>query len=211
MRASLTDRFMTEIDQALRVVLAPAPAAERARPGRDAEPVDLDESQRRDVAGLMRVNHTGEVCAQALYAGQAATARSAGVRAEMQQAAAEEVDHLSWCAERLEELGDRPSRLNPVWYAGSFALGALAGAAGDRWSLGFVEATERQVEAHLESHLDRLPENDHRSREIVTQMKIDEARHAELAHEAGAARLPSPVQGVMALAANLMKAVAYRF
>jgi len=162
------------------------------------------------VAGMMRVNHTGEVCAQALYAGQAATARTAGVRAEMQQAADEEVDHLSWCADRLQELGARPSRLNPVWYAGSFAIGALAGAAGDRWSLGFVEATERQVEAHLESHLDLLPTADERSRAIVHQMKIDEARHAELAQEAGAATLPRPVQGLMAVTADLMKAVAYR-
>jgi ubiquinone biosynthesis monooxygenase Coq7 len=207
---SLTDRLFTQLDQALRVSLAPAPAADRARPGADAPEAQLDEHERRDVAGMMRINHTGEVCAQALYAGQAATARTAGVRAEMQQAADEEVDHLSWCADRLQELGARPSRLNPLWYAGSFAIGALAGAAGDRWSLGFVEATERQVEAHLESHLDRLPVADERSRAIVGQMKIDEARHAELAQQAGAATLPRPVQGLMAVTADLMKAIAYR-
>ncbi|WP_346775193.1 2-polyprenyl-3-methyl-6-methoxy-1,4-benzoquinone monooxygenase [Wenzhouxiangella sp. XN79A] len=210
MTSSPIDRLFSHLDQALRVSFAPAPAAERSRPGADAPEAELDEHERRDVAGLMRINHTGEVCAQALYAGQAATARTAGVRAEMQQAADEEVDHLSWCADRLRELDARPSRLNPLWYAGSFAIGALAGAAGDRWSLGFVEATERQVEAHLESHLDRLPAADERSRAIVTQMKIDEARHAELAHQAGAARLPRPVQGLMAVTADLMKAVAYR-
>ncbi len=210
MNQSLSDRVLSELDQALRVVLAPAPAAERPRPGADADEPEFDERQRREIAGLMRVNHTGEVCAQALYAGQAATARTAGVRAEMQQAAAEEVDHLSWCADRLRELDDRPSRLNPIWYASSFAIGALAGAAGDRWSLGFVEATERQVEAHLQNHLHRLPENDLRSRAIVEQMKIDEARHADLAHEAGAARLPTPVQGVMALTAGIMKRLASR-
>lgn len=211
MPLSLTDRIFTQLDQALRVSLAPAPAADRPRPGADAPDIELDEQERRDVAGMMRVNHTGEVCAQALYAGQAATARTAGVRAEMQQAADEEVDHLSWCADRLNELDARPSVLNPFWYAGSFAIGALAGAAGDRWSLGFVEATERQVEAHLESHLERLPEADQRSRAIVEQMKIDEARHAELAEQAGAARLPRPIQGAMAVTADLMKAIVYRF
>lgn len=208
---TLTDRIFSHLDQALRVSLAPAPAADRTRPGADAAEIELDERERRDVAGMMRVNHTGEVCAQALYAGQAATARTAGVRAEMQQAADEEVDHLSWCAERLDELGARPSPLNPFWYAGSFAIGALAGAAGDRWSLGFVEATERQVEAHLEAHLERLPEADRRSRAIVEQMKIDEARHAELAQQAGAAQLPRPIQGAMAVTANLMKAIVHRF
>ncbi len=210
MNQSLSDRVLSELDQALRVVLAPAPAAERPRPGTDAADPEFDEPQRRKIAGLMRINHTGEVCAQALYAGQAATARTAGVRAEMQQAAAEEVDHLSWCADRLRELNDRPSLLNPLWYAGSFAIGALAGAAGDRWSLGFVEATERQVEAHLHDHLHRLPGNDLRSRAIVEQMKVDEARHADLAREAGAARLPAPVQGVMALTAGVMKRLASR-
>lgn len=207
---TLIDRCIGQLDQALRVSMAPAPKTERSSPAASLPPVRLDEHQRRDVAGLMRVNHTGEVCAQALYAGQAATARSAGVRDEMREAALEEEDHLSWCAERLDELDSRPSVLNPLWYAGSFAIGALAGAAGDRWSLGFVEATERQVESHLKSHLKRLPKTDGRSRAIVAQMKIDEARHAELARASGAARLPGPVRGAMALTAGLMKAAAYR-
>lgn len=204
------DRLISHIDQALRVSIAPAPKTERASPAAGLANVRLDEPQRRGAAGLMRVNHTGEVCAQALYAGQAATAKSPAVRDEMKEAAREEEDHLSWCAERLDELESRPSLLNPLWYAGSFTIGALAGAAGDRWSLGFVEATERQVESHLETHLKRLPKTDERSRAIVAQMKIDEARHAELAKASGAARLPAPVRGAMALTAGVMKAVAYR-
>ncbi|MDX1624937.1 MAG: 2-polyprenyl-3-methyl-6-methoxy-1,4-benzoquinone monooxygenase [Wenzhouxiangellaceae bacterium] len=207
---NLVDRLFTQIDQALRVTLAPAPPGHRPSPAADKPDCELDAEQRADVAGLMRVNHTGEVCAQALYAGQAVTARTPEVQAEMQHAADEEVDHLSWCATRLDELGSRPSLLNPFWYAGSFTIGALAGVAGDRWSLGFVEATERQVEAHLEGHLSRLPEQDRKSRAIVEQMKIDEAKHAEMAMESGAARLPPPVQGLMALTAGVMKFVAYR-
>src|SRR6056297_621961 len=204
------DRLFTQLDQALRVSLAPAPPAARPSPGADLDEADLDDAQRRHAAGLMRVNHTGEVCAQALYAGQALTARLPKVREEMEHAADEEVDHLRWCAERLDALGEPTSRLNPFWYAGSFAIGAAAGLAGDRWSLGFVEATERQVEAHLDSHLDSLPEADERSRAVVSQMKEDEARHAELAAQSGAARLPKPVQGAMAATAGLMKWVAYR-
>jgi len=207
---NLTDRIITHLDHALRVSLAPAPAVERASPARSLPEGELTQKERRHAAGLMRVNHTGEVCAQALYAGQAATARLPEVRGEMQQAADEEVDHLRWCAERLDALGAQPSRLNPFWYAGSFAIGALAGAAGDRWSLGFVEATERQVESHLDGHLQTLPEQDQRSRAVVEQMKIDEARHAELAQQSGAARLPAPVQQAMALTAGVMKWVAYR-
>lgn len=204
------DRILTQLDQALRVSLAPAPAVERRSPAEGLSEGELSEVERRHAAGLMRVNHTGEVCAQALYAGQAVTARLPQVRAEMEQAAAEEVDHLSWCAERLDALGGRPSLLNPLWYAGAFAIGALAGAAGDRWSLGFVEATERQVEAHLETHLNMLPERDRRSRAVVEQMKIDELRHAEQARAAGAATLPRPIQQAMGLTADLMKWVAYR-
>jgi ubiquinone biosynthesis monooxygenase Coq7 len=170
----------------------------------------MNRDARRHAGGLMRVNHTGEVCAQALYAGQAATARLPAVRAEMEEAAAEEIDHLRWCAERLDALGERPSLLNPLWYAGSFAIGAAAGLAGDKWSLGFVEATERQVEAHLESHLDRLPADDRRSRAVVEQMKIDEAKHAELASKSGAATLPKPLQLAMGVTAGVMKRIAYR-
>jgi len=205
------DRLINRLDQGLRVSLAPAPPAERASPGADLPETSLPPDQREHAAGLMRINHTGEVCAQALYAGQAVAARLPRVRAEMEQAAREEIDHLRWCAERLDALGSHPSRLNPLWYAGSFAIGAAAGLAGDRWSLGFVEATERQVEAHLDSHLESLPADDQRSRAVVGQMKEDEARHAELAARSGAAKLPGPVQGVMALTAGVMKWVAYRF
>lgn len=204
------DRIFAQLDQGLRVSLAPAPAADRASPGGGLPEASLKHEERGHAAGLMRINHTGEVCAQALYAGQAVTARLPRVRAEMEQAAREEIDHLRWCAERLDALGSHPSRLNPLWYAGSFAIGAAAGLAGDKWSLGFVEATERQVEAHLDSHLDSLPETDKRSRAVVEQMKEDEARHAELAAQSGAARLPRPIQGAMAVTAELMKWVAYR-
>ena len=207
---NLTDRIFSNLDHALRVSLAPAPAVQRTSPARSIPEGELEQKERRHAGGLMRVNHTGEVCAQALYAGQAATARLPKVRDEMQHAADEEIDHLRWCAERLDALGTQPSRLNPLWYAGSFAIGALAGAAGDRWSLGFVEATERQVEAHLDDHLQSLPEQDKRSRAVVAQMKEDEARHAELAKQSGAARLPAPVQQAMALTAGVMKWVAYR-
>ena len=204
------DKVITQLDQSLRVSLAPAPPASRESPGGQLPEADLDQDDSRHAAGLMRINHTGEVCAQALYAGQAATARLPKVRAEMEQAAREEVDHLRWCAERLEALGSHPSRLNLLWYAGSFAMGAAAGLAGDKWSLGFVEATERQVEAHLDSHLDSLPESDQRSRAVVDQMKQDEAAHAELAAQSGAAKLPGSVQGTMALTADVMKWFAYR-
>lgn len=201
---------MTQADQALRVSLGPAPASVQDSPARGIPASALNDTERRHAAGLMRINHTGEICAQALYAGQAATARSDHVRREMAEAAREEEDHLAWCAERLCELDSRPSLLNPLWYAGSFSIGALAGLAGDEWSLGFVEATERQVESHLDDHLDRLPAPDQRSRAIVAQMKEDEARHADMAVAQGARTLPTPVQGLMALTAGIMKAVAYR-
>ncbi|MCC5864145.1 MAG: 2-polyprenyl-3-methyl-6-methoxy-1,4-benzoquinone monooxygenase [Wenzhouxiangella sp.] len=206
----LTDHWLKQADQALRVSLGPAPASVQDSPARGVVASALSDTQRRHAAGLMRINHTGEVCAQALYAGQAATARSDRVRREMAEAAREEEDHLAWCAERLCELDSRPSLLNPLWYAGSFSIGALAGLAGDEWSLGFVEATERQVESHLDDHLDRLPAPDQRSRAIVARMKEDEARHADMAVAQGARTLPAPVQGLMALTAGIMKAVAYR-
>ncbi len=171
--SNLIDRWVQHADQALRVAIGPPPANTQPSPAAETPDIVLSEHERRHAAALMRINHTGEVCAQALYAGQAATARSDKVRIEMAEAAREEEDHLAWCAERLDELQDRPSLLNPVWYAGSFALGAMAGLAGDRWSLGFVEATERQVEAHLDSHLETLPAPDQRSRAIVRQMKAD--------------------------------------
>ncbi|MEJ2385418.1 MAG: 2-polyprenyl-3-methyl-6-methoxy-1,4-benzoquinone monooxygenase [Xanthomonadales bacterium] len=204
------DRFIAAIDEGLRVSTGKAPEPFRPNPAGELETAELDEPQRTHAAGLMRINHTGEVCAQALYAGQAATARNDATREAMQQAAEEEIDHLSWCEDRLEELDSRPSLLNPLWYAGSFAIGALAGIAGDEWSLGFVKETENQVEAHLADHLDRLPEGDTRSQAILDQMKVDEAKHAQMAETAGARDLPEPVRKAMTFTAGIMKALAYR-
>lgn len=170
---------------------------------------DLAPQDRRQSAALMRVNHVGEICAQALYTAQAAATRDPGLRAHFQAAAKEETDHLAWTRDRLDELNDRPSLLNPFWYAGAFGLGLVAGRLGDRLSLGFVVETERQVEAHLESHLSRLPVEDHASRVIVEQMKADEAAHAAHALEAGATLLPGPVKALMRGAAKVMTTTAY--
>ncbi|MGH8114366.1 MAG: 2-polyprenyl-3-methyl-6-methoxy-1,4-benzoquinone monooxygenase [Rhodanobacteraceae bacterium] len=203
------DRAFSAVQRALDTV-AGATLALRPSPG-DAQPLPaLDTSARLHAAGLMRINHTGEVCAQALYDGQAFLARDPATRAHLEAAAAEETDHLAWCGQRLGELDDRPSLLNPVWYAGSFAIGALAALAGDRWSLGFVVETERQVEAHLEDHLQSLPEADARSRAILQTMQADEARHAANALAHGGAQLPAPISTLMRCAAALMKEVAYR-
>lgn len=207
---SRLDRLISSIDEALRITTGEAPAPFRQNPAGAIESVELGEDDRRHVAGLMRINHTGEICAQALYAGQAATAHDDATRKAMQQAAEEEIDHLSWCEDRLKEVDSRPSVLNPLWYAGSFAIGAVAGIAGDDWSLGFVRETETQVEAHLEDHLGRLPEGDARSEAILDQMKSDEAKHAEMAQEAGARELPPPIRRAMAFSANIMKTLAYR-
>jgi len=204
------DRLLIRIDEALRLSTGAAPSPARPSPAADIPDLQLEAESRQHVAGLMRVNHAGEICAQALYAGQAATARDARVRDAMQQAADEEIDHLAWCESRLEELDSRPSLLNPLWYAGSFAIGALAGLAGDRWSLGFVRETENQVEAHLAEHLESLPAGDERSQAILDQMKTDEAQHARMAEAAGAADLPQPIRSAMALTAGIMKALAYR-
>ena len=204
------DRIIASVDDALRLSTGEAPAPQRENPAGDLAAPELDEQQRRHVAGLMRINHTGEICAQALYAGQAATARNDATRDAMQSAADEEIDHLSWCEDRLKELDSRPSLLNPLWYAGSFAIGAVAGIAGDDWSLGFVKETENQVEAHLQDHLERLPEGDARSQAILDQMKVDEAKHAEMAQDAGARDLPEPIRRAMALTAGIMKTLAYR-
>lgn len=207
---SRLDRILVEIERALGTALDPQPVASRPSPSVGVDEAVLDDSARRHAGGLMRVNHVGEVCAQALYSGQAAVARDPKVRHQLLEAAAEETDHLAWCGERLHELGDRPSLLNPLWYGGAYTIGALAGLIGDRLSLGFVVETERQVEAHLEGHLSKLPQADQRSRAIVKQMKEDEARHADQALAAGGANLPAPVKGLMRLAANVMRAVAYR-
>lgn len=205
------DRIIVAMDVALRVSTGQPHLPGRDNPAGDLPPADLDNDERRHVAGLMRINHSGEICAQALYAGQASTAKLEETRAAMQQAADEEIDHLAWCEDRLKELDSRPSILNPFWYAGSFAMGAIAGIVGDEWSLGFVKETENQVEAHLEDHLERLPDGDQRSRAILDQMKTDEARHAEMAIEAGARDLPRPIQSAMAFTAGIMKTLAYRF
>lgn len=207
---SRLDRAFIEIERALATSLNARPMAQRRSPAAGVADAELDETQRRHAAGLMRVNHTGEVCAQALYSGQAAVARDAATRDQLLQAAAEETDHLAWCDERLDELSSRPSLLNPLWYAGSFAIGAVAALIDDRVSLGFVVETERQVEAHLGEHLDRLPEGDARSRAIVAQMQEDEARHGRLAKASGGIDLPSPIPFLMRMASAVMKAVAYR-
>lgn len=184
---------------------------QRENPATHSEDGQLDQRARRHAAGLMRVNHAGEVAAQALYQGQAATARLPEVRSAMQIAAREEEDHLAWCEERLAELGEKPSRLGPFWYAGSFAIGALAGIAGDKWSLGFVAETEKQVCDHLQGHMQKLPEQDQKSRAIVKQMCSDEARHGETAKQAGGAELPRPVRDAMKLASKVMTRSAYWF
>ncbi len=203
------DRLLVEAQRALETVFG-NPAASRPNPAGDTPDVELDPAERRHAAGLMRINHVGEVCAQGLYFGQAAVAREPETKAHLLEAAQEETDHLAWCADRLRELDSRPSVFNPLWYGGSYALGVLAGLRGDGWNLGFVVETERQVEAHLDEHLQTLPEADRRSREILRTMKADEARHADNAELAGARILPQPVPALMAAASRFMKAVAYR-
>ena len=204
------DRAIVEIERVLSTTLGATSEASRASPAVGIADAQLDNPSRRHAAGLMRVNHTGEVCAQALYSGQAAVAREGRTREQLLTAAAEETDHLAWCGERLDELHSRPSLLNPLWYAGSFAIGAAAALVNDRVSLGFVVETERQVEAHLGEHLQKLPPDDARSRAIVTQMQADEARHGQNALAAGAIELPPPIPLLMRFASAVMKAVAYR-
>lgn len=209
---STLDRLLGEIQHAMATALGARAHAERPNPAGDLPQATLDDAQRRHAAGLMRINHTGEVCAQALYQGQAAVARDPETRQQLLDAAQEETDHLAWCHERLDELASRPSLLNPLWYAGSYAIGVVAGLRGDGWNLGFVVETERQVEAHLGEHLrdDGLPADDARSRAIVQVMKEDEARHADHALAAGARTLPAPIPALMRFAATTMKKVAYR-
>jgi ubiquinone biosynthesis monooxygenase Coq7 len=205
------DELLGSADLALRTVNGGARAARpQPRPQGGDAPAELSREDRQLSGALMRVNHVGEVCAQALYAAQALTARSAELRAQMAAAGREETDHLAWTERRLVDLGDRPSLLNPLWYAGAFAIGLAAGRAGDRISLGFVVETERQVEAHLAGHLQRLPAADAASRAVVAQMKADEARHADEAQAAGAAPLPAPVRWLMRSAARVMTFTAHR-
>ncbi len=207
-RLSPLDALLSDLQHGLNSVVRP-PAEPPSYPAA-TETGDLPERDSRHAAGLMRVNHAGEVAAQALYRGQARVARDKRTRAQLLEAAEEEQAHLDWCAARLHELDSAPSQLSPVWYAGAYAIGALAGLAGDRWSLGFVSETERQVEEHLEGHLRKLPAGDTRSREIVEQMKADEARHGQQARDAGGRELPRPVRDVMRLAARVMTTAAYR-
>ncbi len=205
----MLDDLVIGFDRALRT-LAGLATSSRPVPGAAIAVPELTPDERRHAAGLMRVNHTGEVCAQALYAAQALVARDPGIRQAFAQAAREEEEHLAWTQQRLAELADRPSLLNPLWYAGSFAIGVAAGAASDRVNLGFVVETERQVEEHLTGHMERLPASDARSRAIVEQMRDDEARHGATAQAAGATDLPFPVKRLMRAAADVMRAVAYR-
>lgn len=197
------DELISAFDRGLRTVFAPA-HSQRPIPGQDIPEAEMTEERRRLSAALMRVNHAGEVCAQALYQGQALTARDAASRTALEKAAREETEHLAWTERRIEELGGRKSVLNPAFYAGSFAIGALAGLAGDRWNLGFLAETERQVVEHLDGHLRKLPEEDRRSRAIVEHMRADEARHATSAIGHGGVALPAPARAVMRLTSKVM-------
>ena len=203
------DALLISFDQAMRTIFGQPATTGRGNPADHAAETDLSQTEQREAARLMRVNHTGEVCAQALYQGQALTAKLDTVRGRMEQAAHEENDHLAWCDARLQELSSRPSVFNPLFYAGAFAIGALAGAAGDRWSLGFVAETEQQVVEHLNAHLERLPAADQPSRAILERMREDEARHAATAMAAGAARLPFPVRALMKGASKVMTQTTY--
>jgi 3-demethoxyubiquinol 3-hydroxylase len=203
------DRLLAGCERALEAI-AGSPQAHRRSPAAGLAEADLDDAERRHAAGLMRINHTGEVCAQALYFGQAALARDSSNRQHLLHAAAEETDHLAWCAQRLQQLQSRPSLLNPLWYAGSYAIGAAAALAGDPVSLGFVVETERQVEAHLAEHLEKLPVQDERSRAVLTLMQADEIRHAQAAQQRGGIELPFPLPQLMHASSMVMKAVAYR-
>lgn len=203
------DNVIIHFDTALRTVFGPPQVTERTNPATNLPEAELSESERKLSAGLMRVDHAGEVAAQGLYQGQALTAHLPEVRESMQRAAMEENDHLDWCENRLKELDSHTSRLKPFWYAGSFTIGAIAGAAGDQWSLGFVAETERQVVKHIDSHLQRLPVNDLKSRAILMQMRVDEKHHATTAIKAGGVPLPKPIKGVMRQMAKVMTTTAF--
>lgn len=202
------DKLIIGFDSALRTLLTPAQTV-RSIPGNEFPEAELTDTEKRLSCALMRINHVGEVCAQALYQGQGLTARNEAVQQTLMQAAREETEHLAWTERRIAELGGRKSLLNPLWYGGSFAIGVVAGLLGDRWNLGFLAETECQVEAHLASHLQLLPANDEKSRAIVTQMKIDEASHATMALSHGGAKLPLPVQFTMKLGSKVMTQTAY--
>jgi len=205
----MIDQAIIEFDKALRTVFAQARSV-RPVPGGELADAPLGDDERQHVAALMRVNHCGEICAQALYQGQAMVSRDAAVRRELQQASNEETEHLAWTEQRIAELGGRKSLLNPLWYGASLALGLRAGKLGDRWNLGFLAETERQVEAHLSGHLEQLPAADRKSREILEQMKADEARHADTAIGLGAHELPAPFKAAMKLMSRVMTVTTYR-
>lgn len=207
---SPADQLISNIDQALRTLFGQPEITERHNPAEHIEESELSETEIKHIAGLMRVNHTGEVCAQALYQGQALTAKLPKVKESMERAALEENDHLDWCHKRLDDFGSHTSYLNPLWYAGSFAIGATAGLIGDKWSLGFVAETEDQVVKHLDSHLHQVPESDKRTRAILEQMKTDEERHGTTAINAGGAQLPEPIKKMMALSSKIMTSIAYK-
>jgi len=206
---TLTDHLIGHIDQALNNIFC-RQLSQRAYPAEVSGEDQLSSEEKRQAAGLMRVNHAGEMAAQALYQGQSITARDSSIRDQLRHASIEESDHLNWCRTRLDELGEKPSRLDPLWYAGSFAIGVTAGIAGDRWNLGFLAETEHQVVRHLDKHLQELPKNDERSRAIVMQMRIDELGHATLAENLGAATLPKAINTVMGFTSKVMTSLAKR-
>jgi len=208
-RLTPLDRLLASANNALRTIAAPAGHSARENPAENIIDADLNDAQKRHAAGLMRINHAGEVAAQALYQGHATVARDKNIEEQMQRAADEEFDHLAWCEQRINELGEDVSKLSPFWYAGAFAIGAASGALGDRWSLGFIAETERQVCAHLDSHLDSLPPEDAKSRAIVEQMRDEEEEHGENAIDAGAAELPEPIRRLMRMTAKVMTKSAY--
>jgi ubiquinone biosynthesis monooxygenase Coq7 len=201
---SPVDHLLMNFDQALSTLFGRPKVTERTNPAERYDDVDLADDERLHIGRLMRINHTGEVCAQALYQGQTLTARTAEVRERLERSAREESDHLAWCEQRIDELGGRKSLLNPLWYASSFAIGAAAGLAGDKWSLGFVVETERQVEDHLDDHIVQVPADDHRTRAIIEQMKADEIHHANVARASGGAQLPGPVKLAMRAVSKVM-------
>lgn len=207
---SFLDRCLIQFDQALRTCVPGSNQPRRNSPAENLGDSELTEVERKHVAGLMRINHTGEVCAQALYQGQAMTARLEDVRQSMEQAADEEIDHLAWCEQRLNQLDSHTSVLNPLWYALSYGMGAAAGIAGDKWSLGFVAETEEQVCEHLQDHLQKLPSQDEKSKAILQQMITDEKHHGETARDAGGAELPTPVRQAMTAMSQVMKKTTYR-
>lgn len=207
---SLADTLIGHLDHALNNIFCKQPTSRPFPAEMSGDDASMSAEEKRKAAGLMRVNHAGEMAAQALYHGQSITARDPSLKDKLYNASVEESDHLNWCRRRLEELGERPSILDPFWYLGSFAIGITAGIAGDRWNLGFLEETEKQVVRHLDSHLERLPSHDARSRAIVEQMKVDEQGHADLAHALGAAPLPEPVKALMQLTSKVMTNLAER-